>query len=279
MQVIVAPHAGACYGVNRALDIVNSCADDGKGPVYTLGPLIHNPQVVDELRSRGVEVAGSPEDVEPRARLVIRSHGVPPAVVEHARDRGCEVIDATCPHVAKVHRAVERMTADGRLCIVVGDVGHPEVEGILGHAGPGTLALTSAEDLPDELPDRVGIVVQTPQAPAVLARIVDAVSKRVSDLEVADTICLATQERQAAAAELASQVDVMVVIGGRNSGNTRRLHEICSASCPRSFHIEREDELVPDWFEGMGKVGITAGASTPQQRIDAVLYRIEEMTG
>lgn len=279
MQVIVASYAGACYGVNRALDIVNSCVDEGDGPLYTLGPLIHNPQVVDELRSRGVGVADAPEDVEPSSRLVIRSHGVSPKVIERARSRGCEVIDATCPHVAKVHKAAERMAAEGRLCIVVGDAGHPEVEGILGHAGPDTLVVASVEELPDRLPDKVGIVVQTTQEPAVLARIAEEVSRRVPDLEVADTICLATQERQAAAAELAGQVDVMVVIGGRNSGNTRRLHEICAASCPRSLHIEQEDELSPDWFEGVTKVGITAGASTPQQRIEAVLHRIGEMTG
>ena len=276
--ITVADHAGACYGVQRALDLVHDVAEHAQGPVHTLGPLIHNPKVVAELESAGVTVAG---DVPEQAgsTLVLRTHGVVPEVERVARERGLDVIDATCPYVKRVHHAVERLRRDGYQVLVVGEAGHPEVEAILGHA-PGALAVASVASLEGvSLSRRVGVVVQTTQAKATLDAVVSALTARASEVCVVNTICEATSERQQAAAELAGRSDVMVVIGGRNSANTTRLAEICSASCPRTHHIETPDELEAAWFDGAERIGVTAGASTPTSQIDDVVGAIRHLDG
>lgn len=276
MEVLVAQYAGACYGVERALKLVKTAAaDEPNGPVHTLGPLIHNPQVVEELRSAGVEVADTLDDAE-SGTLVIRSHGVVPSVIEDALKKGLTVVDATCPHVSKAHKAAEKLHRDGYLVIVVGEAGHPEVEGILAYAGSDAIVAATSEDLPRELPSRkIGIVVQTTQSAEALSSVVDAVLLRASELKVLNTICFATKQRQHAAAELAAQVDAMFVVGGRNSGNTRRLFQICGEVCDRTYHIETPAEIDASWLEGCGKVGVTAGASTPEKQITDVIAAIK----
>lgn len=277
-EIRVAEQAGACYGVERALDMVGQAVEQSSSPVHTLGPLIHNPQVVRSLEARGVTVVN---DVcqEPGSVLVIRSHGVVPGVITQAEARGLEVVDATCPYVKKVHHAAEKLARDGYQVVVVGEKGHPEVEGILGHA-PGSIVVGSAEEARAlDLHGRVGVVVQTTQSRDLLERVCAALVGGVEELRVVNTICAATSERQAAAAALASRASVMVVIGGRNSGNTRRLASICSERCPRTHHIESPQELEAPWFEGASLVGITAGASTPGSQIEAVRSAIEHLCG
>ena len=236
----VAREAGACYGVERALQLAIDAARDAEGPVHTLGPLIHNPVVVSELEAEGVTVVDDPA-VGRGATLLLRTHGVTPAVEAAARKSGAAVLDATCPFVKKVHRAIERLAKDGYQPIIVGEAGHPEVEGTLGHA-PEALVIGSGADLASvEVGKRVGVVVQTTMAKSVLDEVVVALLGRADEVRVLNTICSATSERQSAAAELAARADVMVVIGGRSSANTTHLAQICADVCASTHHIERAD--------------------------------------
>lgn len=277
LSIEVASHAGVCYGVERALKLAAHAAESARGSVTTLGPLIHNPIVVRDLESAGVKGAQTVDEVE-SGTLIIRAHGVVPQVIDQARAKGLEVLDATCPYVKKVHMAAEKLVREGYQLIVVGESGHPEVEGILGHAGDAAHVVSTPHDLDGvDLARKVGVVVQTTQTPANLAAIVSALALRTMDLRVVNTICSATQERQDSAAELASRADVMIVIGGKNSGNTRRLAEICMDRCPRTHHIEDSSEIQRTWFEGVALVGITAGASTPGAHIDAALACINRL--
>lgn len=277
LSIEVASHAGVCYGVERALKLAAHAAESARGSVTTLGPLIHNPIVVRDLESAGVKGAQTVDEVE-SGTLIIRAHGVVPQVIDQARAKGLEVLDATCPYVKKVHMAAEKLVREGYQLIVVGESGHPEVEGILGHAGDAAHVVSTPHDLDGvDLARKVGVVVQTTQTPANLAAIVSALALRTMDLRVVNTICSATQERQDSAAELASRADVMIVIGGKNSGNTRRLAEICMACCPRTHHIEDSSEIQRTWFEGVALVGITAGASTPGAHIDTALACINRL--
>ena len=291
MEVIRAKRAGACYGVQRALDMADEVIADGSR-AYTLGPLIHNPQVVADLAARGAEAVGSVEDIcwegaaagdasaEGSASaagdvpaVVIRSHGVTPQVLAAVEDRGFTVVDATCPHVSRAQHAAAELAGEGCRVIVVGEAGHPEVEGLTAwaeEAGGKVDVVAAPEEIPEGLYDPVGVVAQTTQRRENLEAVVAAL--RAAGLEpiVKNTICSATRQRQEAAADRASAVDAMVVIGGRNSSNTTRLAEVCALTCPRTFHIESADELDPAAFAGCRRVGVTAGASTPENQIAAV---------
>ncbi|MGI6221206.1 MAG: 4-hydroxy-3-methylbut-2-enyl diphosphate reductase [Coriobacteriales bacterium] len=279
MDIIVADPSGACYGVERARNMaLEALGDDaGKGNVHTFGPLIHNPIVVADLEARGARVVRDISEME-EGTLVVRSHGITRGQYEEAQRRGLRIVNATCPHVRRVQQSAAQLAAEGRFVVIVGEKGHPEVEGILSHAGEHAAIVLEANEIP-ELGEgaRVGVVVQTTQSPEKLAEIVDGLGERGYDVEVHDTICAATRKRQEAARGLAAQADVMVVIGGRNSGNTRRLAEICSEACPRTHHIETSGELEASWFAGARTVGVTAGASTPQAHVDAVVKALEEI--
>lgn len=273
-RIVVAQKAGACFGVERALKMVREEAQSATVPVHTLGPLIHNPTVVAELEAQGVSVVDEPEQVAAGDVLFLRTHGVPPQVEERAHAAQLQVRDATCPFVKKVHVAAERLAREEYTVLVVGEAGHPEVEGTLGHA-PGAIVVGSADEAKTvDIGRKVGVVVQTTLAEKTLAEAVSVLACRCDELRVINTICDATSKRQDAAARLASEADVMVVIGGRNSANTTHLAEICSSVCKSTHHIELAEELDAAWFEGAELVGITAGASTPADQIDAVRDRI-----
>jgi 4-hydroxy-3-methylbut-2-enyl diphosphate reductase len=276
MKVRVARHAGVCYGVERALKLADEAAATGR-PVHTLGPLIHNPQAVEALRERGIEVARRFEEARDGI-LVIRTHGVVPAIIEAATGAGLDVVDATCPFVSSAQQAAAQLKADGYTVVIVGEADHPEVEGIVAHAGGDALVVEEVADIPARLPSRrVGIVVQTTQSLERLNQVVAALLPRVSELKVHNTICSATGQRQRAAEELARGVDVMVVVGGHNSGNTTRLAEICRTVNGRVHHVETAEELDPSWFAGAETVGVTAGASTPDEQMAGVVAAIEAM--
>lgn len=293
MDIVRAKRAGACYGVQRALDMVEEVLVAG-ARAYTLGPLIHNPQVVAELEAKGATAvasveaigvqssaeAGSRADNQPLPTVVIRSHGVTPQVLEGVTGRGLPVVDATCPHVARAQRAAAELARENCRVIVVGEAGHPEVEGLTAWArkeGGKVDVVASAEDIPEGLYDPIGVVAQTTQRRENLQAVVAVLEKRGLSPLVRDTICSATRQRQEAAAALAADVDAMVVIGGRNSSNTTRLAEVCAALCPRTFHIESADELDPAAFSGCSRVGVTAGASTPESQIQAVEQALREL--
>lgn len=277
MRVVRADHAGACYGVQRALDMAdNVLASDGEA--YTLGPLIHNPHVVADLARRGAAVAEDASQIS-GGTVIIRSHGITPQERERLRVRADHVVDATCPHVARAQKAAERL-ADHGYVIVVGEPGHPEVAALRAYAccaGAEVCVVSDPADFPDSLPTKVGVVVQTTQSRAVLDAVVAELQRRGISCDVKNTICSATSERQAAARDLASQVDAMVVIGGKNSSNTTRLAEICSALCPRTYHVESASELTAAMFEGCSVVGVTAGASTPESQITEVCAALERL--
>lgn len=302
MEIKLAKYAGACYGVQRALEAAHDVIAQGI-PSATLGPLIHNPVVVDDLKAHGMNAIAAPDDidVEEIKTVVIRSHGVTPEVLSQLEDLHLDIVDATCPHVARAQKGAAELAANGCHVLVVGEAGHPEVESLVAYAEQGGAkvdVVLSPEDIPDDLDGKVGIVVQTTQRRENLDAIVEALEIQGVAPEVKDTICAATQKRQAAAAELAEQVDAMVVIGGRNSSNTTRLAEICAQSCPNTFHIETVDELdtidltaltdLADLTHGATHaedgdnpshpvIGITAGASTPPDQIEAVVEKIKGM--
>jgi 4-hydroxy-3-methylbut-2-en-1-yl diphosphate reductase len=270
--------AGACYGVERALRMVRECIGSD-APTYTLGPLIHNPLVVADLKAQGVDAIDDVDGADVPSTLVIRSHGVVPQVIKQAEDRGLHVVDATCPHVKKAHEAAACLSKEGYQVLVLGEAGHPEVEGILARAGEDAHVVTCVEELEGlRLKRRVGIVVQTTQTQAFLNDVVAILLPRVRELRVFNTICTATLQRQQAAAELASRSQAMVVVGGKNSGNTRRLYLVCQEFCANTHHVETPDELDPAWFGNAGTIGVTAGASTPANQVDGVVARLEEIS-
>ena len=277
-EVIVADEAGACYGVERALNLVMEAAEQTDGPLFTLGPLIHNPTVVADLEARGVSVTNDPA-VPQGATLVLRTHGVTPAVEQAAAAAGAQVIDATCPFVKRVHRAAQRLEREGYQVLVVGESGHPEVEGTVGQVASATIVESAEQVAGLALKRKVGVVVQTTLAKSVLAEVVAELVGRVDELRVFDTICEATAGHQGACAQLARTVDAMVVIGGKNSANTTHLADISRQECPRTHHIETPQELDSSWFEGAQRIGITAGASTPAAQIESVRQAILQMVG
>lgn len=281
MRIILASHAGYCYGVQRALTMARNAVSTCKEPISTLGPIIHNPQVVKRLADEGIHPAAAVEDIT-EGTAIVRSHGVPPDVARSLRERGVDVIDATCPFVGKAQRCAAALASEGYQVVIVGEPEHPEVEGILGYAAgagkAGVVVVESAADLPKwRRRSKVGVVVQTTQQVDRLREVVDALLPKVGELKVCNTICNATSERQRAALKLAVKVDVMMVVGGKNSGNTRRLAELCRAQNPRTYHVETAADLDCEWFSGAESVGVTAGASTPDWVLAEVIARIEEL--
>ncbi len=280
LHVILAEHAGACYGVQRALDMTLKAREMGDS-VCTLGPLIHNPQVVHELDVQGIHAVSSVDEVTAHS-VVIRSHGVVPEVIDEILSHDLNVVDATCPHVMRAQKAAASLAQQGFHVVVVGEAGHPEVEGISAHArnaGADCSIVGSVDEIPDTITAEVsvGVVVQTTQSEQKLNEIVDALQERGCCVTVKNTICSATTQRQKSAVELAKQVDAMLIIGGRNSSNTTRLYEICKFHCLRSYHIERVEEIDPQWFSDCRVVGVTAGASTPDNQIEPVIAWLDQI--
>ncbi len=277
MKVIVADQAGVCFGVKRALDLVTAEAEKSM-KIATLGPLIHNPQVVKSLEEKGVDVINDVDDIG-SGGIVMPSHGVPKDIVKYATGKGLHVIDATCPFVANVHKRVEALADEKYVVVVVGDPGHSEVKAIRSAAGEGSFVISSARDACeyDWSGKKVGIVSQTTQTPEQFGEVVGEIAARAKEVVAYNTICYATHDRQTAARELAPKVQAMFVVGGRNSANTNRLAQICEKAGVPTFHIETKDEISSEWVEGLDTVGLTAGASTPGWIIEEVKNRLEEL--
>ena len=278
MEVLTAEHMGFCYGVRRAVDMAVTAPEKTGTPVVTLGPLIHNPQMIERLKAQGIGVTDSLAS-SGGATVLIRSHGVGPDVYDEAVRRQISLLDATCPHVKKAQLAAKAFADRGLQVVVAGERNHPEVKSILEWAGPGAVAVEKASDITGIVFERtVGIVSQTTLEREVFDEILAALRQFDIEPEVNPTICLATEERQKAAMELAGRVDAMVVVGGRNSANTRHLAEVCRKAGAPTYHVETAAELEPEWFFGVKRAGITAGASTPDWIIEEVKHRMENMT-
>ncbi|HPT83327.1 MAG TPA: 4-hydroxy-3-methylbut-2-enyl diphosphate reductase, partial [Limnochordia bacterium] len=280
MEIILADAAGFCFGVKRALSLTNQVLRevDPATPIYTLGPLIHNPQVVAQLEAQGVRVLDQPGEASSGV-VIVRSHGIAPKVLEELQELNHEVVDATCPFVQRAMRWAKQLRDEGYQVIIVGDRFHPEVQAILGYAGETAHVVSNPQEI-RKLPiaSRVGVIAQTTQSVQNFEACVDELVGKVEDLKTFDTICTATEQRQKSARELAAKVDVMVVIGGRNSANTKRLAEICQEQGTVTYHIETPDELQREWFARARRVGVTAGASTPDWLIEGVLTRMSEFS-
>lgn len=277
MKVLIADQAGVCFGVKRALDLVNAECETGER-LCTLGPLIHNPQVVRDLEEKGVRVIRSVDEAREGA-VVMPSHGVPRDVLAGAKETRLRIIDATCPFVAKVHERVRDLAGQGYTVVVVGDEGHSEVKAIRSAAGEDAIVISSVDeaDRSDWTGKKVGVVSQTTQTPERFADVVGRIAAKAVEVVAHNTICYATHDRQTAARNLAPQVEAMFVVGGRNSANTNRLVEICEETGVPTYHIETASEIDPGWVSGMQVVGLTAGASTPQFIIDEVKDRLEQL--
>lgn len=275
MEVTVAKSAGFCFGVKRAVDTVYEQIKKGKAPVYTYGPIIHNEQVVEDLEKKGVRVIKSEEELSglKEGTVIIRSHGVAREICDRIRAQGLELVDATCPFVRKIHRIVEQESEKGSHIVIIGSEPHPEVEGIKGWAkGPVTVISTpdEARRFVPENGKSVSIVAQTTFNYNKFKDLVEIFSKKSYDISVLNTICNATEERQAEARRIAGAVDTMFVIGGRHSSNTQKLYEICKEECKNTYFIETLVDLDTKPFQSFGRVGITAGASTPNKIIEEV---------
>lgn len=277
MEILIAKGAGFCFGVKRAIDIAFALADKKHEGIYTFGPLIHNPQVIEKLREKGIAPTEdiSRDDIKV---LIIRTHGIPLELMERASKAGYEIVDATCPFVTKAQHYAKLLNDDGYQVIILGDRDHPEVRGLMSYAGKDALVIDGKEELP-ELKSRVGIVVQTTQPVEGLKRLTGTVIERSREMKVYNTICNSTALRLRETEEMAVRVDVMVVVGGKNSANTTQLANLCAARPVRTYHIETAGEMMPEWFKGAVKVGITAGASTPDWIIDEVKARIKDIGG
>lgn len=282
-EIIVAQHAGFCFGVRRAINLAEEAVNDAKlgRKVLSIGPLIHNPQEVERLKNKGLKLLEGENELDEEATLIIRSHGIPPQKERELLSKGVKLVDATCPFVKAVHEAVVKLSTEGYFVVLVGEKNHPEVVGTLGYlkeCGGRGVVVESKEDLKEVLgKDKVGIVAQTTQNEQFFKEVVGEIALWAREVKVINTICNATSERQEDVYELAPHVDVMIIIGGKNSGNTRRLYEISKSLNPRSYHIEVPEELEREWFEGAKKIGITAGASTPDWIIEQVVDSIKSV--
>lgn len=276
MKLTIAKSAGYCFGVKRAVNMVYQEAEEAKVPVYTYGPIIHNEEVVRDLKQRGVHVVRELKELEnlPKGKIIIRSHGISRREHEAMKACGFEVLDATCPFVLKIHRLVEKYSKEGYRIVIAGNEHHPEVEGILGWVeGQPAYTVTSQEDI-EKLPlkegEKVCLVAQTTFNYNKFQELVEIFGKKGYDISVVNTICNATEERQTEAKEIAAKVDAMIIIGGRHSSNTRKLYEICSRECADTYFIQTLDDLHLDLPKSVRLVGITAGASTPNKIIEEV---------
>jgi len=276
MKIVLASSYGFCFGVKRAIKI----AEEHKGS-KTYGPLIHNKDEINRLKDGfNIGLAEKFEDVTPDDSVVIRTHGIPKNELSALKEQKNEIIDATCPYVTTPQKIVEKMSNEGYSIVIFGDKNHPEIKGVVSYAKDlkNAFIVDSAEEL-EGLPilSKVAVVAQTTRKPTDFSKIISALVLQHKEIRVFNTICNATFENQDAAAELAKDADIMVVIGGKHSSNTKQLHSICKTYCDSSYLIENEKELNAKWFKGKELCGISAGASTPDWIVQNVIDQIEKL--
>ena len=275
MEVMLAKSAGFCFGVKRAVEQVYEQVEKGGKKIYTYGPIIHNEEVVKDLEKKGVRVIGTKEELKQLSEgiVIIRSHGVEKEIYAIIEEKGLVCVDATCPFVKRIHKIVEKESKEGKRILIIGNEKHPEVEGIKGWALNGADVIESvkeAEDFRAEEGEKLCIVSQTTFNYNKFKELVEIFFKRGYNVSVVNTICNATEERQTEARQIASQVENMIVIGGTHSSNTRKLYEICKEECENTYFIQTLDDLRLELPKTASPVGITAGASTPNNIIEEV---------
>lgn len=277
MKVHVVKEAGFCFGVKRAIKLASTAAKGETGRAFTLGPLIHNPQVVEDLEKKGVQPV---KDIRRNRKgpLIIRSHGVHPQILKRIRAKGIEVVDATCPFVKKAQRMAGLLHDQGYQVAVVGEAPHPEVQGIVGYAGDSALVINHNR-MRKSFPrfGKLGVIAQTTLSIDAFKQVIGRLVERTEELKVCNTICHATARAQKATLKLAAKVDLMIVVGGHNSANTTRLAKLCKQLGTSTHHVETAGELRRGWFKGKESVGITAGTSTPEWLIKEVVKRIKSL--
>ena len=282
LQIKIADTAGFCFGVKRAVKLANEAPAKYPGSkISTLGPIIHNPQVVNQLAEKGVkpvELDSAPES----GVAIVRSHGITRKLALELEEKPTlTLVDATCPFVRRAQKIVAEMSSAGYQVIIIGEPEHPEVTGLISYGEPqNTRVVSSVKEIPADFftsrkPSRIALLAQTTQSQQIYNEIAAALLTIKSELRCFNTICTATSNRQSEALQLAKECDCMIIIGGRNSANTNRLYELSREVLTNSYHIETVEELNPDWFAGKETVGISAGASTPQWLIDEVVRKLE----
>lgn len=276
-KLITAKSAGFCFGVRRAINLAESIAKKNK-KIYTFGPLIHNPQEVERLAGKGIKPVNAPLHLKD-CTLVLRTHGIPHELFEKLKKKDIHLVDATCPFVKRGQDIVKKISSSDMHVIVVGEKTHPEVVALVSYGRGRCRILEKKSDLNKvKLCKNVSVVSQTTQTPENFKDIIKALKKKCAQVKIYNTICKATIDRQAEAKRLAQKVDVIVVVGGKNSGNTRRLAEI-SSKYTETYLIEKADEIRHEWFKNQKLIGLTAGASTPDWIIENVKNKIMEMSG
>ena len=278
MRILVAKTAGFCFGVKRAIDIAFKIAREKRKGVYTLGPIIHNPQVVEKLKNKGIVPI---DDVKARKdikALIIRTHGIPLKLSKEIATRGFEMIDATCPFVKKAQYYAKLLSEEGYQVIILGEKNHPEVKSLMSYANGDAIVVNSKSPLP-KLKSKVGIVVQTTQPLEALKKVLSDAIELAKELKVYNTICNFTALRLKETENMAGKVDVMFVVGGKNSANTTQLTRLCESHTVPTYHIETSSEIQKEWIKKAKKIGITAGASTPRWIIKEVEKRIRDIGG
>lgn len=283
MKVIVSKRAGFCFGVRRAIkmsrETLEKAKKGGNPGVYTLGPLVHNPDVIKQLEKEGISSISAASQIK-KGYLVIRTHGTMPKIYREALKRKLKVIDATCPLVRKIHDIVRDLTSNGYKIIIVGHKDHPEVKGIASYAASGCKVIENVNEAKKfakeaKTTDKLGIVVQTTFMLDNFRQIIPILIDKAHECRIYNTICSETKLRQAETLELAKKVDVMIVVGGKDSSNTRRLFEICRRCCPSTYLVEGAPQIKSNWFRGKKTAGLTAGASTPDWVIEEIYNKIK----
>ncbi len=282
MKVVLAETAGFCMGVDMALRKLDALLRQTRWPrpVFTLGPIIHNPQVLSHYGSQGVQQVEDLQDLQPGQSIVIRAHGIPKTIEQEIRVKGLHLVDATCPKVKKAQLLIARQAALGKIMLLLGEVDHPEVRGLLSYAQSGAFVLESEADLEAVLREGCNpcfLAAQTTQDQRLYDRMAQMLRALDQHVPVLDTICAATMNRQEETRRIAGQVQAMVVVGGHSSGNTRRLAQVAEQSGIPCFHVETVAELPSDSLRGLETVGVTAGASTPNASIQAIVNHLQSL--
>ncbi len=277
MKIVMAKNSGFCFGVKRAITMAFEAADERKH-ICSFGPIIHSPQVVESLAEKGVKIAADIDDINSEA-VILRSHGVTAGELEQISSRDVEVIDATCPFVKKAQDHAAQLSRDGYTVVLVGEADHPEVQGIISYANKGDVFTVASREDVEALPRcrKIGLVAQTTQSYSNFCQVVEACLTKCTELRVFNTICDATTVRQDEARSVASQVDLMLVLGGHTSATTSRLAHVCTELQPNTYHIETADEIDLGWFTNVEITGITAGASTPQWIVEKIVDKVTQI--